>query len=158
MSIGLLQFSRGIIVSSNGIEIPNPARRMASGTNTSSLTALQTTLDLIALGVKPGDIVYNINNLFNPTTSTIASITNANNAVLSTSIFSAANQSFIIYQSASNAGITSYPTLYIGTGGTLIVETEAGDTVTLIVTVGILPIKVRRVIAGGTATVITALF
>ena len=49
--------------------------------------------------------------------------------------------------------------LFIGTGGAIKVDTVGGETITMVVTTGLLPLRVKRVYATGTAALdITAIW
>lgn len=151
-----LQPSRALrLAITNNAEIPT-LNVLFSGTNTSTGTSLSIASgDFIANGVKPGDIVYNINAPLTPTAATVASVISATAITLNASIFGVVSSPFIIYQSGGNAGVYDPCVLYIGTTGSLCVETGGGDqSVFANLPVGFFPVNVRKILStiGGTST------
>ena len=152
-----LQPSRALrLAITNNAEIPT-LNVLGSGTNTSTGTALSIapgTGDFIAAGVKPGDIVYNINVPLTPTAATVTAVLSSTAININASIFPAVSSPFIIYQSSSNAGVNDSPVLYIGTGGVLCAETAGGDQIVFSnAPGGFFPVNVRKILASiGTST------
>lgn len=142
-----LQPSRALrLAITNNAEIPT-LNVLASGVNVLSGTTVNGPFDFIALGVKPGDIVYNINAPLTPTAATVT-IVSTTQLTLNASIFTAVNQPFIIYQSGANAGVYDACVLYIGTGGVLCAETAGGDQIVFTsVANGFFPVNVRKILS-----------
>lgn len=148
-----LQPSRALrLAITNNAEIPT-LNVLASGTNLLSGANVSGPIDFIGLGVKPGDIVYNINAPLVPVAATVTVVAPAQ-LVLNASIFTAVNQPFIVYQSGANAGVYDACVLYIGTGGVLCAETAGGDQVVFTALAnGFFPVNVRRILTSiGTST------
>lgn len=130
----------------NNAEIPT-LNILGSGINFLTGASINAPIDFIAAGVKPGDIVYNINVPLTPTAATVTQILSATQLVLNASIFTAVNQPFIVYQSSSNAGVNDSPVLYIGTAGVLCAETAGGDQVVFTSAAnGFFPVNVRKIL------------
>jgi hypothetical protein len=145
-----LQPSRALrLAITNFAEIPT-LNVLASGTNTSTGTAVSITPgtgDFIAAGVKPGDIVYNINTPLVPLAATVTAVLSSTAITLNVGIFPAVSSPFIIYQSGANAGVYDACVLYIGTSGTLCAETAGGDQVVFSNAAGgFFPVNVRRIL------------
>lgn len=130
----------------NNAEIPT-LNILGSGINFLTGASINAPIDFIAAGVKPGDIVYNINVPLTPTAATVTQILSATQLLLNASIFPVASSPFIIYQSSSNAGVNDSPVLYIGTGGTLCAETAGGDQIVFTgAPGGFFPVNVRKIL------------
>jgi hypothetical protein len=159
MSTPKLQPSKALrISSSNTIEIPYPSP-LSSGNNT-SVTASKlvcSTATFITNGVKIGDVVYN-NGSTNPTIATVTAVDSQTQLSLSANIFTAQPVAFVVYPSSASAGRVDSPILYIGAGGTVVVETDGGDIVAFVGAPAgsILPVMVRKVLASGAGTTTTA--
>lgn len=141
------------IAPSDTIEIPNPSLRLSSGTNTSVVASqLVDTAGLFATrSIRIGDIVYNTT-AATPTVATVTSLISETAIGLSANIFSAGAQTYVIYQSSGNSGLSVPAILYVGATGNIAVETDGGQVLTFnSVPVGILNVFVRRVFATGTA-------
>lgn len=160
MSVAIIQPSRAIRIPANGIEIPYPANILGSAANLLTAFSLQTfAFNWLLSGIKVGDIVYNISSPASPTSATIIAIDySSQTANLSSAIFSAPGQAFIIYQSYANSGVLQTPILYIGGFGGVVVETESSELVFFgsINTGSFLPVKIRRVLASGAGGTTTA--
>lgn len=142
-----LQPSRALrLAITNNAEIPT-LNILGSGINFLSGASINAPVDFIAAGVKPGDIVYNINTPLVPTAATVTQILSATQLVLNASIFTAVNQPFIVYQSGANAGAYDACVLYIGTGGVLCAETAGGDQIVFTgAPGGFFPVNVRKIL------------
>ena len=108
----------------------------------------------------PGDIVINRTTL---QIAYVTSVLQPEALLLSASIFNVISQTYEIYKSMGNSGITyDAPLIYNATAGNnYSVLTAGGQTVTFTnLPVGILPVQVRRVnVTGSTAsTTIVALW
>lgn len=143
-----LQPSRALrLAITNNAEIPT-LNILGSGINVLTGASINAPIDFIAAGVKPGDIVYNINVPLTPTAATVTQILSATQLLLNASIFTAINQPFIIYQSGANAGVYDACVLYIGTGGVLCAETAGGDQIVFTsIANGFFPVNVRKILS-----------
>lgn len=139
----------------NNAEIPT-LNVLASGTNLLSGANVSGPIDFIGLGVRVGDIVYNINAPLTPVAATVTAVFPAQ-LTLNASIFPGISQPFIVYQSSSNAGVNDSPVLYIGTAGVLCAETAGGDQVVFTsVANGFFPVNVRKILTSIGASTTTA--
>ena len=156
MAYQKLQVSRGLgVVTSDTINIPNPAAVAVSGT-----AAAPTGAQLVGTGttftksVRVGDIVYDTTNSVPATVDAIVSDT-----VLTTSVAIATGASYTIYSQSTNP--SNGCVLYVGVAGDVRVLTADGDDITL-KTVGagsFLPVQTLKVFATNTtATDIIALW
>lgn len=148
MAYQKLQTQRAIAVIPNdsGTIIPSPGDEILSGTTgliTSAFKLVGTPSDDF-LKAQPGDVIYNI------TDSTTATITAVQKTLLTLNadIFTAASKAYKIYSTRGSEG----PVLYVGTGGTVVMKTVGGDTVTLVNVpdASFLPIMTSVVVATGT--------
>jgi hypothetical protein len=149
-----LQTSRALaVIPSDTVPIPNPFP-MSSGTATSTVIDVldDSTKDFVALGIRAGDVVYNLNSntcttvLFDPTSG-------APNELALTDDIMVSGDKYTIYQNSPlsgepNAGCV----LYVGTGGDITAVTAGGDTVTFsqVPTGTFVPVNVVQVLASGT--------
>ena len=148
MAYQKLQTQRAIAVIPNdsGTVIPSPGGEILSGTS----SLLTSAFNLVGnpsddfLKAQPGDVIYNI------TDSTTATITAVQKTLLTlnANIFTAASKAYKIYSTRGSDG----PVLYVGTGGTVVMKTVGGDTVTLVNVpdASFLPIMTSVVVATGT--------
>ena len=148
MAYQKLQTQRAIAVIPNdsGTVIPSPGAEIFSGQSGLITSAFK----LIAIGsqnfskVQPGDVIYNT------TDSTTATVTAVKPLELTfnADIFTAPAKSYKIYSTRGSEG----PVLYVGTGGTVVMKTVGGDTVTLVNVpdASFLPIMTSIVVATGT--------
>lgn len=166
MALPVTQAQRALrVAASNTIDIPNPANTIISGTTTAAPVASKLIApagsNFITRGVKPGDIVYNVQTPSTPTVCTVTAVDSETQLSLSANNFGVASQAFVIYASQSGSGSPSYPNLYIAsTTGALAVETECGEVIGFpSVAVGFFPIRVRKVLVngGGSNTAVTAI-
>lgn len=156
MATPKLQTGRALtVIKSNDCYLPFPQKIVAS---TNTLTAilpllLDANTDFSVLGVKAGDIVYNTTaNL----AATVETVLNPNALQLNAQIFNNIGESYTIYNGDNKDGAV----LYVGGAGDLVIQTEAGDDVTL---VGVLkgtfvPVYTRKIYSATTATSIVALW
>ncbi len=128
MAYQKLQTQRAIAVIPNdsGTVIPSPGGEIFSG-----LSGIVTSsFKLDAYGsqnfskAQPGDVVYNTTD---STTATITAVT-PNVLTLNADIFNAPAKNYKVYSTRGSEG----PVLYVGTGGTVVIKTVGGDTVTLV--------------------------
>jgi hypothetical protein len=136
-----LQASRALkVITSDTIDIPQPSRKVASGTQTSAtankLTDTGATFDDGTITI--GDIVYDT------TDSSIATVTAIDSGTvlsLSADIFTA-TENYVIYDKATRDCV-----IYVGVTGDVSVVTAGGDSeVFTAVPAGmILPVNIRRV-------------
>ncbi len=125
MAYQKLQVSRAILViPSNDTDIPFPGSLMLSSTTSGNAPnkLIDASADFIALGVKPGDIIYNYDSSEAATVTAVDSATQ-----LSVTLFSGittANK-YKLYKSGQNNGCI----LYVGAKGNLSVSTIGGDEV-----------------------------
>ncbi len=149
------------VIKSATVPIPKPFP-LASGSTTATQAnvLISTGAGFYDKNVRPGDVVYN-------TTTGASALVTSNIAGafpsrvgLSADIFTAIAQSFVIYAGPYSGIEYGDCVLYIGTGGSLEVETVGGDIVIFfnIPNGYILPVNVRRVGTVGTATNILALW
>ena len=150
MAYQKLQTQRAIAVIPNdsGTVIPSPGGEILSGTSgliteAFKLIAPPLTSNFFAKA-QPGDVVYNITD---STTATVTAVT-PNVLTLNADIFTAGLKAFKIYSTRGSEG----PVLYVGTGGTVVMKTVGGDTVTLVNVpdASFLPIMTSVVVATGT--------
>jgi len=152
MSVFKTTFSRALqVFPSSNCDIPFP-NVITSGAATAYLidSLEDNTADFIALNIKAGDIVYNMNNTQG---ATVISVLNATKILLNADIFSAGGESYTIYQASPQTGLGNQGCyLYIPEdGGSYEVITIGGDNVTFAKPqIGlVLPIQVKRLISGG---------
>jgi hypothetical protein len=150
MGVQLLTYTRAIPVivtpSPDAVDIPNPALFTVSGTDTSGVSfgLRDVAVNFNALGVRPGDIVYNT------TSSTAAYVvgnTDPNTVELSADIFAVGN-AYSLYQGAQNDASRS-GCVIMTTGTTDITVVTLGNDAVLFTNVNsgtILPVQVRQVI------------
>jgi hypothetical protein len=124
MATQKLQVGRALkVIPSNYANIPFPAVTISSTVTTASgFNLTDTTADFIALGVKAGDIVYDITN---QTAATVQSVQSATTLVLNVSGYIIAADSYVLYNGQNNNGCV----LYIGGAGDVAVTTIGGDEV-----------------------------
>jgi hypothetical protein len=124
MATQKLQVGRALkVIPSNYANIPFPAVTISSTVTTASgFNLTDTTADFIALGVKAGDIVYDITN---QTAATVQSVQSATTLVLNVSGYIIAADSYVLYNGQNNNGCV----LYIGGAGDIAVTTIGGDEV-----------------------------
>lgn len=148
MAYQKLQTQRAIAVIPNdsGTVIPSPGGEILSDTSGLLIGSFK----LIAFGaqnfskVQPGDVIYNTTD---STTATVTAVTSST-LTLNADIFTAPGKAFKIYSTRGSEG----PVLYVGTGGTVVMKTVGGDTVTLVNVpdASFLPIMTSVVVATGT--------
>jgi hypothetical protein len=155
MGVQLLTYTRAIPVivtpSPDAVDIPNPALFTVSGTDTSgvSFALRDVAVNFNALGVRPGDIVYNttFGFGFGALAAYVVENIDPNTVGLSAEIFSVGN-TYSIYQGAQNDA--SKGGCVIMTTGTtdITVVTLGGDAVLFanVPSGSILPVQVRQVI------------
>lgn len=124
MATQKLQVGRALkVIASDYANIPFPAVTISSTVTTASgFNLTDTTADFIALGVKAGDIVYDITN---QTAATVQSVQSATTLVLNVSGYIIAADSYVLYNGQNNNGCV----LYIGGAGDVAVTTIGGDEV-----------------------------
>jgi hypothetical protein len=153
MSVFKTTFSRALKVAvTPNCDIPFP-NVIVSGTttDTSSDRLIDTTVDFIALNVKTGDIVYNID------TNDGATITRVSTTEvrLNADIFTSVGQNYTVYQASPQTGLGNQGCyLYISEdGGTYQVITIGGDEVEFRNPImgTVLPVQVIKLISGGSA-------
>lgn len=152
MSISKIQADRAIRTVPSTVEIPYPANILVSDNSTGvAVNKLICATGLfITRGVRIGDIIYNTQTPLTPTICTVTAIDSETQLSISANNFTASPNSFIVYQSSSNNGVSNPCILYIGTAGNLVVETEGLETVFFSnVPLGFFPVKVRRVLSTG---------
>jgi hypothetical protein len=135
---------------------PDPARMATFGANT-SVTAnklVATGGDFITNKIKPGYIVANTTA---GSYAIIEAVDSATTLSLSVDIFTATPEKYRIYSQLAKEPCL----LYVGTAGTVDVDTAGGDTQIDFLNVGnatFLPIQVKRVNAASTASNFIALW
>ncbi len=148
MAYQKLQVSRAILViPSNDTDIPFPGSLMLSSTTSGNAPdkLIDASADFIALGVKPGDIIYNYDS------SEATTVTNVDSGTqLSVTLAGGVTTTnkYNLYRSGQNNGCI----LYAGTGGDLSVLTIGGDEVLYkTVPVGLfMPVQMLRVNSSNT--------
>lgn len=154
MSTQKLQVGRALaVIPSSNTDIPFPERKLSgAATGGSATTLVNAGATFITSGIKVGDIIYNTSA---NTTATVVGFNGETTLLTSGGAFVAGNN-YVIYQGGNNQGCV----LYIGSGGTLAIETAGGDQVTLnTVTAGqFIPIQVLKVLPASTASNILALW
>jgi hypothetical protein len=156
MATQKLQVGRALaVIPSNYADIPFPAVTISSTVTTASgFNLTDTTADFIALGVKAGDIVYDITN---QTAATVQSVQSATTLVLNVSGYIIAADSYVLYNGQNNNGCV----LYIGGAGDIAVTTVGGDEVkfTALLAGQFIPVQTLKIAQTGTsATDILALW
>lgn len=160
MSVFKTTFSRALpVIKSDNNNIPSPQAILTSK-NTSLVASnlVDNTVDFITLNVQTGDVVYNTTA---GTSATVYKVVSATQLQLNATIFSATGDSYTIYQESPQTGQGNQGCyLYVGGAGTLNVITIGGDSLLISgITAGsVLPIQVTTVKAGGTATLVIALW
>jgi len=153
MSVFKTTFSRALKVApSANCNIPFP-NVIVSGTNTATDVdrLIDDTVDFIALNVKVGDIVYNID------TNEGATITRVftTEVRLNADIFTSTGQNYTVYQASSQTGLGNQGCyLYIAsTDSNYDVVTIGGDSVAFNSPIkgDVLPVQVIKLISGGEA-------
>lgn len=130
----------------DGIKIPTPAAKKASGANTSVVASqlVDSSADFVAKNIEIGDIVYN------NTAGAVAVVlaVTATTLTLSANIFLVTPQNYTVYNKNSVDG----PVLYVGTGGSLTVLTVGLNEVTFtnVANGSFIPVMVYGVQATGT--------
>ena len=147
MAYQKLQAYRALkVLSSDTVDIPNPAMLAISSTTTSNAPTklIDTTQNFITKGIKQGDIVYN--------TSTgscmeVAAVDSSDTLTVTGTVASSANYEIYASVDTPNNGCC----LYVGTAGDLKVITAGGDTVEFIgVLAGsFIPVQVTRLFKTG---------
>ena len=147
MAYQKLQAYRALkVLSSDTVDIPNPAMLAISSTTTSTAPTklIDTTQNFITKGIKQGDIVYN--------TSTgscmeVAAVDSSDTLTVTGTVASSANYEIYASVDTPNNGCC----LYVGTAGDLKVITAGGDTVEFIgVLAGsFIPVQVTRLFKTG---------
>jgi hypothetical protein len=158
MAYQKLQAGRALaVITSDEVDIPNPASLMLSSSTTSAAATklIDASADFIALGVQIGDIVYDT------TTSVAANVLKIDSATqleVSTAIPSLSNYNLYSQSTMPSTGCV----LYIGVGGDVSLETAGGDKIIIfkgLVTGHFVPVQTLRVNASSTtATDIVALW
>jgi hypothetical protein len=156
MATQKLQVGRALaVIPSDYADIPFPAVTISSTvTGTTGFTLTDSTADFIALGVKAGDIVYDITN---QTAATVQSITSATTLVLNVTGYVIIGDAYIVYNGQNNNGCV----LYIGGLGDIAITTIGGDEVkfTALLAGQFVPVQTLKVSETGTgATDILALW
>jgi hypothetical protein len=156
MATQKLQVGRALaVIPSDYADIPFPAVTISSTVTTAAgFTLTDSTADFIALGVKAGDIVYDITN---QTAATVESIQSATTLVLNVSGYIIAADAYIVYNGQNNNGCV----LYIGGLGDIAITTIGGDEVkfTALLAGQFVPVQTLKVSETGTgATDILALW
>jgi hypothetical protein len=156
MATQKLQVGRALaVIPSNYADIPFPAVTISSTvTAASGFNLTDTTANFIALGVKAGDIVYDITN---QTAATVQSVQSATTLVLNVSGYIIAADSYVLYNGQNNNGCV----LYIGGAGDIAVTTVGGDEVkfTALLAGQFIPVQTLKIAQTGTsATDVLALW
>lgn len=158
MATPKLQTGRALaVIKSDNCNIPFP-QIVISGTNTATgllPLLIDANVDFGELGVQAGDIVYN-------TTSNVAATvvkllgTPQNTLELNSNIFSSSGQNYIVYKNTPKDGAV----LYVGGAGNLVIQTEAGDDITLygVLAGSFIPVYTTKVYSATTASNIVALW
>lgn len=161
MSAFSLVYTRALpIFATDNANIPYPTVNQI-GVTTSSVgpnTLTDSAATFITNGVAPGDIVYN---LTDGLVATVVTVLSQTQLTLNANITAAVSKNYIVYQASSQTTIGNYGCyLYIGGAGNVNVTTIGDDSVTFagIPAGTILPVQVRRLRAGTTATNIIALW
>jgi hypothetical protein len=143
-------------------DIPFPAVAETGTDDGSPVSQLiDTSKDFVALNIYAGNIVYNTDTGEAATITENPSPATPDTLELNDSIFTGVGDSYVIYQSSTQAGGQNTGcVLYIGTGGDLEVTTAGGDKVIFI---GVpngtfLPVQVLKVWNTGTSGDIIALW
>lgn len=164
--MAIIQGGRAMkIYPSDTIDIPNINNLYASGTNTSTTASklISTSGNFINLGVKVGDIVYNLglpSDVPSKGVATVTAIDSVTQLSLSADIFSVAGGNgnvYRIFRAVQNGGdinsgciiLPGAPT--VGNGGNIRVLTIGGDDTILNVAYGIpVSVQVVRIFSSGT--------
>ena len=132
-----------------------------TGVTTNSVgpnTLTDSAATFITNGIAPGDIVYNLSDGL---AATVVSVVSQQQLILNANIIATVSKNYIVYQASPQTTIGNYGCyLYIGFGGNVNVTTIGDDAVTFVgVPSGtILPVQVKRVRGGTSATNIVALW
>ena len=158
MAYQKLQAGRALaVITSDEVDIPNPASFMVRSTTTSAAAnkLIDTNVDFIALGVKAGDIIYDVST---SVASRAVKVDSATQLDVTTAIPNASNYDLYSQSSMPSTGCV----LYIGVGGDVSLETAGGDKTILfkgLVTGQFVPVQTLRVNSTSTtATDIVALW
>tara|TARA_R110000868_G_scaffold3103_2_gene20701 strand:- start:11475 stop:11945 length:471 start_codon:yes stop_codon:yes gene_type:complete len=156
MATQKLQVGRALaVIPSDYANIPFPAVTISSiVTEKDGFTFTDSTADFIALGVKAGDIVYDITN---QTAATVESIQSSVTLVLNVADYIQVDDSYVLYNGQNNNGCV----LYIGGAGDIAVTTIGGDEVIFmgVLSGQFIPVQTLKLSASGTsATDILALW
>ena len=151
MAYQKLQTQRAIevIPNDNDTVIPSPGDEILNGTSDAAVPSAANILDdasgRFLSKVQPGSVVYNTTD---STTATVTGVISDTKLTVSANIFAAGSKAFKIYSTRGSEG----PVLYVGTGGTVVMKTVGGDTVTLVNVpdASFLPIMTSVVVATGT--------
>lgn len=150
MAYQKLQVSSALeVIKSDNAYIPFPAV-VTSGTGVAPIpNELEDSVTgaFITKNVQVGDVVFNTTTGLS---ATVINIISEENLTLNANIFTGALDSYIVYsQNQKNEGCV----LYIGTGGSLKVETHSGNQVTFVNVLGgtFLPVQVLKVFSTGTS-------
>lgn len=149
MAYQKLQVSSALeVIKSDNAYIPFPAIIVEGINNNVIVNELEDTdVNFEALDVQAGDVVYNITD---GTAATVVKVVDTTRLLLNANIFTGAGKSYKLYnQNQKNEGCV----LYIGTGGSLKVETHGGNEVTFVNVLGgtFLPVQVLKVFSTGTS-------
>lgn len=146
-----------VTIYSDDVPIPYPNKGtngVATGGGPKFL--LDTTVNFFNLGIRAGDIIYNLATGDADIVSGVSSATRLEIAGFSTGF--SGTDTYVIYPGGQNEGCT----LYIGGAGSVEVETVGGDIVTFIglsiTEAQILPVQVLKVRKGTSATFVVALW
>jgi hypothetical protein len=152
MSVFKTTFSRALeVFPSSNCDIPFP-NVIVSGINTSTTVdrLIDNTVDFIALNVREGDIVYNIDTNEGATVTRVSAATEIR---LNADIFTSVGQNYTVYQASPQTGLGNQGCyIYIGEVDTnYIVVTIGGDEVEFKSPIkgSVLPVQVIKVISGG---------
>lgn len=151
-----LQTSRALkVIPNDTVPIPNPFP-MASGAATSYIVDVleDTTKDFVALGIRVGDVVYNLDTNASAIVIQDPISTAASELLLNSDIFPSGNEHYTIYQNSPLSGEPNAgAVLYVGAGGDVEVVTAGGDTVVFsqVPTGAFVPVNVVQVTFSGTS-------
>jgi len=153
MAYQKLQALRAIsVIPKDDIIVPSPGDKVASGTTTSTVADKLADSSASFLGkVKLGATVYNT------TDTTAAKVVGVSETELTLDAnIMASGEAYVVYNTTNSEG----PTLYVGTGGSLVIKTVGGDLVTLanVADASYIPIMVSTVQTATTASDIIALW
>lgn len=165
MAATTLQFRRAMrIYASDTIDIPHINNLYVTGTSNAtapSTNKLYATTTFQTIGVKPGDIVYNMSTGSTPTgVATVTAVNSQTELTLSANIFTTTAQAYRIFRAVQNGGdINNGCILYYGTStlpnnGQLRVLTLGGDDLVIPISFNnaLLPLQVIRLYENGTTS------